>query len=767
MNVLQRKFYFFAATVNCTTMKTKIDYIQFGCMIKRCYATVLIAVVTSGLLAAKLQGQSLPAPLRYVDPMIGTSGHGHTYPGASLPFGFLQLSPDTDDRGWDWSSGYHYSDNSIMGFSHTHLSGTGISDLADILIMPYTGRIRLHPGAKDVPGEDGYRSTFVHSTEVAEPGYYAVTLDKHNIRAELTTAEQLALHRYTFPDTDSARLMIDLQHGLDRHRSWLTERVLDAEIRLIDSVTLRGYRVSSGWANVQQVFFELRLSQPIQAMGVATDDIYRDGSTFGRGRNIKTVLTFSTRADTPLEIRLALSAVPETIRPLWPQASLSFDEQRRQAAAQWQQALSVVEIQAPDSVRTIFYTALYHSLLTPNRIWDEQGQLSYTTLSQWDVYRAAFALHTLFRPEMTDALLQTLWRDYQQNGYLTVWKLWQDEVNCMIGTPSVPIVAEALLKGQGALADSLYEAVYSSLTTDNPVAPWSMFDRYGYIPNDLGERFTVSKTLEMSYANGCAALLARARGDAARDSFYSRRAGYYANLFDPASGFFRGKTSQGEWVSGFDPTVTDEKDFVEATPWQYLFHAQHDVPGMIALQGGPVAFGKKLDALFSAGTGRIDAHILDITGLIGQYAHGNEPSHHVAFLYNYIGQAWKTQARVQEICRRFYTTQPDGLCGNEDCGQMSAWYLFASLGFYPVHPASGLYDICTPMVESARLKLGNGKTMDIRCRNYGPDKKYIAAVYLNGKRLRQPRLRHEEMMAGGQIIFELSASPVESTFEPE
>lgn len=726
---------------------------------------LLYVVVLSCLLGNSLLAQTLPAPLRYVDPMIGTGGHGHTYPGASLPFGFLQVSPDTDDRDWDWSSGYHYSDNSIMGFSHTHLSGTGISDLADILIMPYTGRIRLQAGSKHRPEDDGYRSTFSHSTEVAVPGYYAVTLDKHNIRAELTTAEQLAHHRYTFPATDSARLIIDLQHGLDRHRSWLTERVLDAEIRLVDSVTLRGYRISSGWANVQQVYFELRLSQPIQSIGIATDDVYRDGSTFGRGRNLKTVLSFSTRADKPLEIRLALSAVPESVRPLWPAVDANFDELRRQAAAQWQQALSTVAIQAPDSVRTIFYTALYHSLLTPNRIWDEQGQLSYTTLSQWDVYRAAFALHTLFRPELTDALLRTLWSDYRKNGYLPVWKLWQDEVNCMIGTPSVPIVAEALLKGQGALADSLYEAVYSSLTIDNPVAPWSMFDRYGYIPNDLGERFTVSKTLEMSYANGCAAMLARARGDVARDSFYSRRARYYSNLYDPASGFFRGKNSRGNWVSGFDPTITDEKDFVEATPWQYLFHAQHDVAGMVALHGGPEAFGKKLDALFSAGSGKIDAHILDITGLIGQYAHGNEPSHHVAFLYNYIGQAWKTQARVQEICRQFYTARPDGLCGNEDCGQMSAWYIFASLGFYPVHPASGLYDICTPMVASARLVLGNGKILDIACRNYSPEKRYLAAVYLNGKRLQHPRLRHDEIMAGGALTFELSAIPMEDAFE--
>jgi predicted alpha-1,2-mannosidase len=704
--------------------------------------------------------QPVADPIAYVNPFIGTGGHGHTFPGATLPFGFVQVSPDTDDKGWDWSSGYHYSDSSIMGFSHTHLSGTGISDLADVLVMPYIGKIRLLPGEKHDLEADGYRSAFRHDTEIASPGYYAVTLEKHGIRAELTCTEQVAYHRYTFPETDSAQILVDLLHGLDRHRSWLTERVLDAEIRVLDAYTLTGYRISSGWANVQPVYFEIRFSQPMTALGLATHEVFRPGSTLARGRNVKAVLSFAAKAGIPVEMQVSLSPVPFSVRRPAHDARLSFNDIRRKAEQAWREALSAIRIEAPDSVKTIFYTALYHTAMAPNRLWHPDGSPDLSTLSQWDVYRAAFALHTIIRPQLVDELLQAMLQAYHKNGYLPVWKLWHDEVNCMIGTPSVPMVVEAVLKGHSAKAEELYEAVYTTLTTDNPVAPWSLFDRYGYVPNDVGELFSVSKTLEMCYANGCAALLARQRGDSTRLAFYEKRAGYYRNLFDSDSGFFRGKDRQGRWTSPFDPTVTNEQDFVEATPWQYLFHLQHDVEAMIQLHGSRQGFADKLDALFQAGPAKIDEHILDITGLMGQYAHGNEPSHHVAYLYNYAGQPWKTQSLVRDISTRFYTAQPEGLCGNEDAGQMSAWYIFSALGFYPVHPASGMYDLGAPLVEKARIQLPSGKSVSIQARPYGDAYRYVQSVSWNGKRLMTAQLSHVELMQGGELIFEMRSQPL-------
>ena len=701
------------------------------------------------------------APVALVDPFIGTAGHGHTYPGATVPFGGVQLSPDTGDEGWDWCSGYHYTDRSIVGFSHTHLSGTGIGDLADVLVMPYTGALQLLPGPKDAP-DAGYRSRFDHATEVAEPGYYAVTLADYGIRAELTADERRGYHRYTFPASDSARIVVDLLHGLDRHRSWLTERVLDSELRVVDSVTLAGYRVSTGWAHVQGVYFRLHFSTPFRTFGLATNGVYRPQSTLARGRNVQGVVSFSTTEGEAIEVTATLSHEPFSGGDAG--GSSSFEEARSAARLDWSAALGPITVEGPDSIKEIFYTALYHTALAPNRLIGAGGDTVLTTLSQWDTYRAAFALHTLIRPQLTEELLVTLLEDYRRNGYLPVWKLWQDEVNTMVGAPSVPIVAEGLRKGYGrAIAQELYAAVRASVTVDNPVAPWSFFDRYGYVPNDVGEAFSVSKTLELCYASACAAGLARSLGDTAAATTYDRRATYYRNLFDPTVGFFRGKDRAGTWTPNFDPTVTNEQDFVEATPWQYSFHLQQNPAALAALHGGPAALAAKLDALFLASGPTVDDHILDITGLIGQYAHGNEPSHHVAYLYNSVGQPHKTQERVGEICRRFYTTRPDGLCGNEDCGQLSAWYVFSALGFYPVHPASATYELGIPQLERADLTLGNGKRFRISAAPFGPDYRYVKAVYLNGERLRQSTLSHEAVAAGGELRFELSTTP-EQTF---
>lgn len=703
---------------------------------------------------------------------IGTGGHGHTYPGATVPFGMVQLSPDTDDTGWDWCSGYNFQDSTIMGFSHTHLSGTGISDLADVLIMPYIGNICLQPGKKD-GSDDGYRSLFSHKNEHAEPGYYSVLLKKHGIKAELTASHFVGYHRYTFPKSNEARVLIDLQHGLDRHRTWLTERVLDSELRIVDSNTIVGYRTSSGWANVQQIYFVIKFSKPFSYHGIAIHDVYREQSTLGRGRNVKGVLTFETIENEAIALEVTISKEPIKLSGSYKMTS--FEAAKRQAAKAWKQQLNLIEIDAPEDIKTVFYTALYHTTLSPNKIKNAPAgsknkvyDTEYSTLSQWDVYRAAFALNTLIRPEVVTGTLGTMMRAYNQNHYLPVWKLWDDEVNCMIGSPSVPMVSEAVLKGFGIEEKrKYYNAIRKSLTIDNPVAPWTTFEKYGYIPNDIGELFSVSKTLEMCYAHGCAALLVKRLfpNDREKFDFHNSRSKYYMNVFDAKSGFFRGKNIKGYFTEPFDPTVTNEKEFVEATPWQYLFHAQHDVDGMIQLMGGQDLFNQKLDALFEAKQGKIDKHILDITGLIGQYAHGNEPSHHVAYLYNYSGQPWKVQEKIHDICTRFYTNQPDGLCGNEDCGQMSAWYIFSALGFYPVHPASGQYSIGKPMVKNAKIRLANGKTLEIKTKNFNPDYKYLKSVTLNGTKLKKPIISHFDILKGAILEFELSDKPVLDCFQ--
>ena len=455
-----------------------------------CPMRLLLLLLSSHLVFAQ-------SPVSYVDPFIGTGGHGHTYPGASLPFGGVQLSPDTDDHGWDWCSGYNFRDSSIMGFSHTHLSGTGIADLADILVTPYVGAPRYERGAA--------RSAFRHATEVASPGYYAVTLDDHDIRAELTAGPMTGYHRYTFPASAEAKITLDLTHGIDRDRTWLVERTLDAELRVVDSVTLAGYRMSTGWAHLQPVYFIAKFSKPPAGWGLVNGGVYRRGSELARGRAVQGVFDFRTAAGEAVELAVTISRepFPEGYRAPEP----AFDRAANDAKANWANTLGTIEIEADPIIRTTFYTALYHASLAPNQLIDGRGDTLVSTFSQWDSYRAAFALNTLLRPGMVDDLLDNLLRAYDKNGYLPVWELWGEEVNCMIGTPSVPIVVEALNKGHDRRRSQLEEAIWATLHTDNPVAPWSRYDRFGYVPTGVGEIFSVSKTLEMAYANACAGSL--------------------------------------------------------------------------------------------------------------------------------------------------------------------------------------------------------------------------------------------------------------------
>ena len=722
------------------------------------------------------------AQSNFVNPLIGTAAHGHTFPGATTPFGLVQLSPDTDDHDWDWSSGYNYADSSIMGFSHTHLSGTGISDLADVLMMPYLGKIQLQAGKKDGSTE-GYRSAFSHADETASAGYYSVFLKKYGIKAELTAAPTIGFHRYTFPKSDSANIIIDLLHGLDRHRSWLTERVLDSEIEIVNDSTIRGFRYSSGWTNIQKLYFTIQFSKPFIRFGTALHDNYQNGMPYKRGRNCKAVVSFSTAKNEQILVRVAIGKTPiyEFDRTVENDLLYKFDFDNMVALAKnrWDNALKKIKIEGTNEQKTIFYTALYHASIAPNFIeykdnplrtytkYTNKSYKHYSTFSLWDTYRAAFSLFNLIQNDgIKDNVMASMLNHFNENGYLPVWSLWGDEVNCMVGTPSVPVVSEAILKdwGTGSSTDAefFYEAVKSALLKDNPVAPQTLFDQFGYVPNDL-ENFSVSKTLEMCYANWCGAQLALKLNKSDDYQLFMKRSMSYKNLFDPSVGFFRGKDSKGNWTKNFDPSVTNEKDFVEATPWQYLFHVQHDITGLTDLFGGKKKFSAKLDALFKEKNIKIDDHILDISGLIGQYAHGNEPSHHVAYLYNYVGESWKTQERVRQICQTMYSDKPDGLCGNEDCGQMSAWYVFSTLGFYPVNPTSMRYDIGAPLYEKSDIKI-NEKTFTVLAKGVSEKKKYVQSVKLNGVKLKEPFLNHADILRGGVLEFEMGEKPNEKTF---
>jgi predicted alpha-1,2-mannosidase len=735
-------------------------------------AVLKTAVLFTWFFALNLGAQNLTS---FVNPLIGTGGHGHTFPGATVPFGSVQLSPDTDDRDWDWSSGYHYSDSSLMGFSHTHLSGTGISDLADILIMPYLGKIQLLAGKKDGSSK-GYRRNFNHETEKAQAGFYSVFLPQDKIKCELTAAQRYGVHRYTFPKSDSANIIIDLLHGLDRHRTWLTERVLDSEIQILNDSTIVGYRTSTGWANVQNIYFRMVFSKPFSQFGTALHDVFQPQVPTKRGRNCKAVLTFKTREGEQIEVKVAISNTPFSDKERdadFPTAN--FETTRLRAQTDWEKYLNAFQIEGSARQKTIFYTAIYHALIAPNSVGSASGKTnSYSTFSFWDIYRAQAAFLQLADPQRVKAFEVAMTDDYTRNGHLPVWTLWKNETYCMIGTPAVPVVAEWFLNSEKTRPDSAawraegqarWASVKASLLRDQPSAPWSLFDKYGYVPNDL-ETFSVSKTLEMCYANSCAAAMARRLGYFEDAAWLDKRAGYFKNLFDPTTQFFRGKDSAGKWSENFDPSVTDERNFVEATGWQYFFHVQHDIPRLIELVGGKERFSAKLDTLFAVKNIKIDDHILDISGLIGQYAHGNEPCHHVAYLYNAVGESWKTQDRIREICEIFYTEKPDGLCGNEDCGQMSAWYIFSAMGFYPVHPTSGRYDLGAPQFAKITLALPNQKKpLQVLAPDISTKNKYVNSVRLNGQKLMRPYILHEEILAGGTLEFDMRAQPNKQLFK--
>lgn len=718
--------------------------------------------------------------LDYVDPFIGTGGHGHTFPGAAVPFGMVQLSPDTYLKGWDWCSGYHYTDSSIIGFSHTHLSGTGRSDLMDVLLMPVTGEVNVVPGTRENP-DGGYRSRFSHQEEWASPGYYKVKLQDYDVMAELTVTPRCGFHRYTFPETKNAHILLDLFH----HYS--TDSVKETSLRLLGNQTLGGMRRSKGWGepgekywSEQQLFFVARFSKPFKSCNLFVDDqIVAESEMQVDGKNLKALLNYETGEGEIILVKVGISAVSmenalqnlDTEIQAW-----DFDETVAQARSLWNQKLSKIQVDASHEEKTKIYTALYHSLLAPflysdvnNEYlgFDKQrhqtdGSKNYTVMSLWDTFRAANPLFTLFAPEVVNDIVNSMLRQYDEYGLLPVWPLWSSETNCMIGYHAVSVIVDAYFKGFcGFDIEKAYQAMKTSAMQDDFGVNY--LKEYGYIPYDKYNK-SVATALEYCYDDWCIARLAKELGKTEDYNYFMKRAASYKTYFDKEYGLMNGFSSTGKFRRPFDPFYSSygECDWVEGNSWQYSFFVPHDVQGLINLYGSNRQFVSALDTLFS-----IHSHVsgedvpLDISGLIGQYVHGNEPSHQVAYLYNYAGFAWKSQEKLQEIMTTLYTTAPDGLCGNEDCGQMSAWYVFSALGFYPVNPAEGLYVFGKPMVNRAILRISD-KPFEVVATNLSPKNIYVQSVRLNGKAYRKLYISHQDILNGGTLEFIMGPKPAES-----
>jgi predicted alpha-1,2-mannosidase len=714
-------------------------------------------------------------PCEFVDPMIGTGGHGHTFPGAARPFGMVQLSPDTYTKGWDWCSGYHYSDSSIMGFSHTHLSGTGRGDLLDILIMPTTGALQVIPGSRENPDE-GYRSRFSHAEEKASPGYYSVVLRDYAILAELTSTVHAGFHRYTFPEAREAHVILDLFHG------YATDSVTETSLTIVNDSLITGCRKSRGWGEgdekyfaEQEIYFAARFSVPFASSGIVADSL-RTGGKAAAGRNIKAYTSYSTKAGQQILVKVGISAVDvngalnnlDMEIPHW-----DFNRIREEARMEWEQELGKVNIEeATDEVRTIFYTALYHSMIAPYQFSDQDGRYrgfdkkvhraegftNYTVFSLWDTFRAANPLLTLLQQQRVPDMVRAMVCQFNEYGLLPVWPLWGSETNCMIGYHAIPVITDAWFKGiAGIDIRELYPLMKKSAMQDDFGIQY--LKQYGYFPYDKDNK-SVSKTLEYAFDDWCLARIAKELGLEEDFRYFTDRSQAYRILFDPEFGLMNGRSSEGLPRRPFDPAFSSygPSDFIEGNSWQYSFFVPHDRDGLARLYGSAESFACKLDELFTVSTSEGTAKPLDVTGLIGEYAHGNEPSHHVAYLYNAANRPDRAQFWLNRIMTSLYGTTPDGLCGNEDCGQMSAWYVFSALGFYPVNPASGTYELGTPMVARAELKAGRNPLVviakDLTVKNI-----YVDRVSLNGKILDRHYITHKEITDGGELCFYMSDKP--------
>eukprot|EP01118_Nematostelium_gracile_P010277 TRINITY_DN3522_c0_g6_i1.p1 TRINITY_DN3522_c0_g6~~TRINITY_DN3522_c0_g6_i1.p1 ORF type:complete len:737 (-),score=111.04 TRINITY_DN3522_c0_g6_i1:1224-3434(-) len=691
---------------------------------------------------------------QFVDPYIGTGGHGHVFLGASVPFGAVQLGPTNRSEGWDWCSGYHYSDSTIVGFSHTHLSGTGIGDLGDISVLPAV---------------DDKLALYTHDKEVVKPGYYGVRMSPSNIHAELTASERVGFHRYTFPASTSAKIKINLRKGI----GW--DLATDTYIKQINDTTIAGYRFSRGWARDQRIYFTAIFSKPFEKFVASDSSAVLKGTEF-RGKKLVATAYFKTSDQEQIQMRVGISPVSMENAALNIQAEIpgwNFDEIVNMADAAWNKELAKLDVKTSIMKdKRNFYTALYHTMIAPSTFNDHNGDyrgtdkkvyknadfINLTTFSLWDTYRAAHPLYTLIQPKRVNDMMKTMLAIYQQQGKLPVWHLMGNETNTMVGNPGIIVVADAVLKGFKFDHELAFEAMKKTAMLDE--RGLNFVKKLGYIPADSTVE-SVAMGLEYSIADWSIAEVARKMKKTTDYNYFHKRGLNYQNYFDKQTQFMRAKVGPNKWRTPFDPirSIHRSDDYTEGNAWQYTWLVPQDPAGLIKLMGGTAPFTKKLDSLFIVEGHLGDEASPDISGLIGQYAHGNEPSHHITYLYAYAKQPWKTAKHVRHILNDLYTDAPDGLSGNEDVGQMSSWYIFSALGFYPANPISGQYVFGSPLFDEATINLESGKKFNIKVQNNSPENIYIQSVSLNGKTLNSIFLKHEEITKGGNLTIIMGSQP--------
>ncbi len=730
--------------------------------------TLLIFII-AGLGIHCTNKEKVKNPVDYVDVFIGTKSPGHTFPGPMLPFGMVQLSPDTrnDHTSWPACAGYDYTDTSIIGFTHTHLSGTGVPDLGDILLMPTTGKVQFQAGTPENP-DSGYRSRFSHKNEFAEPGYYSVTLDDYHIKTELTTTKRVGVHRYTYPKAEKTSIVIDLEHR---------DPVIEATFEIISKTEIAGYRRSKAWAGNQRQYFVAQFSKPIVSYQILTGEKTVTTGTKFNNKKIIAALNFESTEDQVIA-KVALSAVSidgarknlKKELPHW-----DFDQVRTEARKTWNTSLSKIAISDNnEDKKEIFYTSLYHSLLTPNLYNDIDGQYrgmddrihtakgfnNYTVFSLWDTFRGLHPLLTIIEPDVTRDIVVTLQKKHEQYGEIPMWELAANDTRCMIGYHGVSVMADAYLKG---ITDVNAEKVLTAMIESSNVKKRGInyYTELGFVPSNKSSQ-SVSKTLEYAYDDWCIAQMAKALNKTDIYNEYSRRAQFFVNLYDQQTGFMRPRYSNRKWYEDFNPTSVEKTynfNFTEGNSYQYSLFVPHDIASVIDLVGGDTNFNQWLDNLFSKNFDEEISEDSDVSGLLGQYSHGNEPSHHLAYLYNYAGKPWKSQQTIHKILNEMYTSEPDGLCGNDDCGQMSAWYVLSSLGFYSVTPGASEYVIGSPSFEKAEIHLDNGKTFTILAHNASEKNIHFSSLKLNGEEYPNTYLKHEDILKGGELVFEMTDVP--------
>ncbi len=728
---------------------------------------LLIGWVFLGAFGLSVQAEAVD-PVQYVDPYIGTGGHGHTFLAATMPFGAIQPGPNNFDKGWDWCSGYHYSDTVMKGFSHLHLSGTGCSDLGDILMMPHTGRIKTYSG-NDKDPDSGYASRFSHDRETARPYYYAVTLDDYDVKVELAATERVALHRYTYPKDQAGHVVIDLQAGN-------SDRAKETYIERIDDKTFVGYRFSTGWARDQRVFFAVRVQEQVDGFRVYTGDNLLEGVSSGKSDMIKGVISFPASAE-PVMLKVAISPVSvenalaniAAEMPDW-----DFEKVVDQSKQKWNAELNKIRIESDsDSTKRVFYTALYHTMIAPvlfndanrdyrgtdKKVYRDVEFVNYSIFSLWDTYRAQHPLLTLTQPDRVNDMIRSMLAIDEQQGTLPVWHLMGNETGTMVGYHAVPVIVDAYLKGfDGFDPQKAFEAVKRAAMHEHEGVGY--LKKMGYIPGDK-EVESVAKALEYAIDDACIALMAKALGKDDDYAYFKKRSEAYTVYFDKETQFMRGKMADGSWRTPFDPIASRHRadDYCEGNAWQYTWLVPQNPEGLIELFGSEQAFITKLDRLFTMSSDLGEGASADISGLIGQYAHGNEPGHHITYLYAFAGQPWKTAEKVRQIMETMYNDTPEGLCGNEDCGQMSAWYVLSAMGFYPVHPANGVYVFGSPEVDAATITLTQGKAFTIRAEKNSKENIYIQSVSYNGKPYTKGYITHQMIVDGGELVLTMGSQP--------